>query len=277
MGNLVRFFLRYNGFILFLFLEIVCLVLISLNSEYHQNIFINSANSVSGGMYERSNNLKNYFALRGINDSLASENAKLREGWGSMKEFQILSKDTIADTQVSQRYTVQSAKVIRKTITKSNNLLTINLGKVDGVRPEMGVMGPLGVVGVVKDVGKNFSTVITQLHSSFKIRGEIRSNGYSGDVQWEGKHPDRVRLEHVPKHVNLKKGDTVVTTPYSGLFPEGIPIGFIHDFDKSEGKNFCDIELDIATNFHTLKYVYLVDDLNKREIDSLQNLTEGGQ
>ena len=104
----------------------------------------------------------------------------------------------------------------------------------------MGVTGPSGVVGIVRDVSENFSRIQSLLHSQTRISATV--NGNIGSLVWgEGNYnPGTAILKDVPSHVVLKPGSKVVTSGFS-LFPEGVAIGSVNQvnqdrYHKSRGQ-----------------------------------------
>ena len=275
MRNLILFFIKYNGVFVFLLLQILCFVLIASSSRYHQTFFLNSANKISGSFYENITSVRDYIGLRKVNDSLAAENAKLRNQLQGAVEYFVFVQDSVRDTVTQQLYEYTSAKIVRKTLHQPNNYLTLNIGSAHGISPESGVIGPNGIVGIVKDVSRNFSTVLTLIHQNFRIHGLVTRNNTAGDIRWYGEDPSMAVMENVPKHVELRVGDSVVTSGYSSMFPEGEMIGTIAEVNASESLNFYDIKVKLATDFYSLRYVYIINYLMKAEREEIENPEDG--
>ena len=79
-------------------------------------------------------------------------------------------------------------------------------------------------------------------------------------------------MEDIPKHVPVKVGDTVVTSGFSQLFPRNIMVGTVSDVKMEADKNFLDIKLKLSTNFNSLSYVYVINNMRKEEIQVLDTL-----
>lgn len=275
MRNLINFIARNSFFFLFLLMEIFCFYLIYQNNSFHQTAFINSSSEGVASLYRSYDNVVDYIDLKKVNKVLSEENALLRNH--SLNSFGKVFGRTIhyKDTLYRQNYTYTSAKVINNTINKKNNFLTLDKGALHGIEPNMGVVGPNGIVGIVKDVSDHFCTVYSVLHKNFKTSGKINRNNYFGSVVWSVKDPETGKLLDVPQHVKLKKGDLITTTTYSLVFPENITIGTIKDFSTKEGSGFWDIDIEFGTDFQTLSYVYIIKYLMKDEQERLElNLEE---
>lgn len=258
MQNVFRFFLRNFYFILFLFLEFLSLTLIVRHNFYQKSVIFNSANALSGNILGTFTTVRDYFYLREINKQLAEENAKLKSYHKS--SFVIDDRTTFVynDTLYDRKFTYLPAKVVNNSIHRPNNYLTLNVGSKRGVQPGMGVVSPVGVVGIVKDVSENFSTVYSMLHSDSKISGKVGTDEIIGTVIWQGEHYRRAELTDIARHHQIEKGDTVFTSSFSQIFPANVPIGYISSFTVNKAYDFYEIKLDLATDFSKVSEVYVI-------------------
>lgn len=265
MRSLFRFLLRNYFFMLFLALETISLVLMVSFNNYQRVKFVNSSNDLAGGIYERFSSLNDYFSLSRTNAKLAEENAELRQKIDRLNSiYEKYPPITKSDTIDAPAYVFTSAKVISNSVNKSFNYITINKGSRQGIKPDMGIVGTDGVVGVITNVSANYATGLSLLNKKLSIPAKITKNNYFGSLVWDGEHYNTADLKEIPFHIMVEVGDTVVTSGYSNIFPEGIMIGTITKFDVESGTNFYNIKVQLSTNFKALKYVYLVQN-NKRQ------------
>lgn len=174
MRNLFNFIARHYFFFLFIALQIVSFALIFQNHFYQRSAFVNSSNYLAGNIYGLRNNISQYFDLRVINEQLAIENNAMLEkiaGTYLATDQQIF---TFNDTLYRKQYTYINARVINNSVRNRNNYITLNKGRLHGIKPDMGVITPLGVIGVVKEVSGNFSSVLSFLHSDIQISAKIK-------------------------------------------------------------------------------------------------------
>jgi rod shape-determining protein MreC len=288
--NLIIFLRRYFNFFLFLLLEVICIVLVFRNNDFQKTAYLNSANSVSARLYNRYNNVQYYFHLKATNDSLVNENARLhnilRTSYDSVTLDNLVKTDTIrtysTDTTRKvvgielRRYLYHAAKVVNNTVNAPINYITIHRGSANGLKPNMGVIGPSGIVGVVRSVSENYAVVLSLLSKgrNFGFSARLSHSREMGTVRWYGGDAGYALMEDVPKSVRLVKGDTVVTSGYSALFPENIPIGYVESYSLTDkGSTAYTIRIKLATNFYNLQYVYVVDNMLKDEQKSLEDST----
>jgi len=269
MRNFFNFLIRQYFFFLFLILEIISFVLIVQYNYYQKSSFINTTNNISGGILSSFHSISEYFSLRETNQKLAEENARLLS---EAAKF-YLKTDTLThfqkDTIYNRQFVFTTAKVLSNSTNRRNNYLTLNKGSKHGIRIDMGVISSNGIVGIVKEVSTNFSSVISVLNKETKISAKIRKNGQIGTVIWEGGNYRYGHLIDIPTHIKPLIGDTIITSGFSNSFPEGILIGTISDFKIEKGDNFYTITIKFLNDFNSISYVNVIKNLMKPELDEL--------
>ncbi len=272
MGRVFLFIYQYRAFFTFLLLELFCTWLIVLNNQYQGASFFNSANSFVASVNGISQNTKDYFSLREMNSILADENTQLRKKLEYHNQA-ALQADSIgsADSSVIKRFDFISAKVVNNSINMQTNFITINRGSADGIKAGMAVINDQGVVGKVKITSKHFSVVTSLLNIDIMISGLMKRTGYFGTIQWGGADdPDHVKLKFIPLHVKPMVGDTIVSSGYSGVFPEGIMIGTIARINPSPETSFHDLDVKLSQDFRKLSFATVIKSNLKPELDSLK-------
>jgi rod shape-determining protein MreC len=274
MERLFLFFYQYRAFFTFLVLEVVCAWMIIENNQYQGARFFNSSNTLIANLNTFSQGVREYFLLRKINSTLAEENAMLRSQLEQFNQerYALANNDptqVTIDSAFVKQYDFISAKVVANTVHRYTNFLTINKGSSDGVDVGMAVISPHGVVGKVKTTSKHFSVVTSVLHIDVQISVVIKSSGYFGTAQWDGRDPDFIKLKYIPKHINPVKGDTIVTSGYNAVYPEGVMVGIIDDVKKDE-KLYYDLTVKLSQDFRKLSYVEVVRSHLRHERDSLE-------
>jgi rod shape-determining protein MreC len=252
-------------FFVFLLLEFVCFWLIVRNNNFHRGSVLSSSNRLVGNVYELNNNITEYFRLKSVNEELAVENAALRALLKESKYAVPTGKGEVRDSITRQHYTYIPAKVIKNSTDRQDNYLTINRGILQGVEPEMAVISSVGVVGIVKDVSKNYASVISVLHHNSSISAKLKDSGYIGSLVWNGRDPQVAQLMDIPNHVELAEGMQIQTSGFSAMFPAGINIGKVRSFEVKDGDNFYSIDVELLTDMHNVSVVYVVDNLMRME------------
>ena len=250
MQNLLAFLLRNYHWLLFLLLETVSVVLLFRYNSYQGSVWVSSANSVAGVVYEASAQVEHYFHLGEVNEQLTARNVSLEQQLAHIRR---------SDTIAPQARGI-AAKVVSNSIDRPDNLITIDKGRADGVRPDMGVAGGTGLVGVVFIAGDHYSVVIPLLNTRSHISCSIRKSNYFGYLQWTGGDPSVAYIEDIPRHARFRRGDWVETSGYSSIFPAGITVGRIEQvYNSSDGLSYR-LKVRLATDFSCLRDVVVIED-----------------
>ncbi len=264
MRNIFQFIVKYHFFILFLILETFSFYLIVNYNEPHKTHYLNSSSKISATIFELTSSLTDYVSLKRANVELSRENALLRS--------QLLNVDATKTISTSESglnldtvYYAIPAKVINNSVNKLHNFITINKGYNDGIEPDMGVMSARGLVGITRNVSKNYSTVTSLLNTQLKVSAKLRDSNYFGSLSWQGQSVKVATLSEIPSHAAIEIGDAVVTSGFSSIFPEGILIGTIESYKINRGEGFYDIKVRLSVDFSNLTYVESIANYRKKE------------
>jgi len=268
--SLLIFLIRFHAFFLFLMLAAVCIVLIYREKSFQRTAMITSANTVVGSIQGARNQVIDYFQLERLNDSLRQENALLRQQLSNAWFSDTIAFITVTDSARTQHYRYLPAEVINNSVHRFDNYLTLRAGSRHGVKRGMGVIGPQGAVGIVRDVSPNISRALSLLHHQITIPARLARSGDQGRVRYTGTDPDRAVLIDIGRHVRVQPGDIVVTSGYSTAFPADIMIGKVESHTVNHGTGFLEITLRLSTDFRRLQTVYIVDNLFTDEQQTLE-------
>jgi len=270
MRNLLLFLARFHLFFIFVLLQVVSFSLYIRHNHYQQAIFISTSNQVTGNFYQGISSIEAYFSLQDENDKLHQENARLRALLVKSQYIDTAIFTLKADTTLHQKYLYIPAEVVRNTTHLKNNYITLNIGSKHGVKEDMGVISPQGIVGIVHKVSTYFCTVISLLNSFTLIPPKIDSVLNNGSIKWDGNDARYAVLKDINMHIPLKKGMEIVTSNLSSIFPENIPIGILEEAYIPEGENFYTTKVKLHTNFENLYKVYVIQNLYAQEQDTLE-------
>ncbi|VAW16295.1 Rod shape-determining protein MreC [hydrothermal vent metagenome] len=249
------------------------MVLVFNYNNYQKVRFLNSSNRVSGAVYELFNSVSGYFNLANVNEELALENTKLRNELSRHRGIEQKAGLFLPDKSTGGlTYSFTSAKVIHNSVNKQYNYITLDKGAKDGVMPDRGIISKDGVIGILTNVSKTYSAGMSILNRKSNISAKLKRNNYFGSITWDGRDYRYVQLKEVPLHVELHKGDTIVTSGYSSYFPEGVVIGVIHSFEKKGGEYFYSISVELGVDFKSITYVDIINNLKVGEIKELEKL-----
>ena len=269
MKSLLNFLVRTHFLLLFVLIEIFSISLLVNNNSFQRSRMVDFSREFSGNYHRKLADLKEYFALRDINQQLVKENTRLLNIIESTYKSDEIFFRNVTDTVYNQRYFYTPARVVNNSVNKMHNFITLNKGKQQGIKPDMAVVSSGSVVGVVTGVSENFATVISLLNLDFKISAKVKKNGYFGSLSWDGKDYQKAVLNEIPLHADIQVGDTIITSGFSSIYPEGILIGYIEDFEEFSG-SFYTIYVRLSTDFKRLNYVNVIGNLTQNEIIDLE-------
>ncbi len=275
MRGLIDFIIKYSRWFVFLFYVVLSCILLFRSNPYQHYLFLTSANKVSTAIFKGSSAVTSYFNLREINEDLQRRTADLElEVIGlreQIKDYKgVIYGDSLAVDTVQLPYSFIIGHVISNSVSRTHNYITLDKGYRDSVRPEMGVVDQNGVVGIINVVGDNSSRVISLLNPKMRLSCKVKGRNDFGSLVWDGKNPGEALLEEMPRHERFKKGDTIVTSGYSAVFPPEIPVGTIISHEKEHDDNFYVLRIKLFADFSTLSTVRIVTNDMKAELDSIR-------
>ena len=278
MRNLINFLLKYNYWFLFVILEVASFVLLFRFNNYQQSAYFTSANTVVGAVYEVSGGISSYFHLKSVNEDLLDRNMLLEEQINNLeKALKERQLDSIAVNSIlkmhQKDYQLFKARVIKNSLNLADNYITLDKGSSSGIHSEMGVVDGNGIVGIVYETSPSYSVVISVLNSKSNISCKIVGSDYFGYLKWEHGDSRYAYLKDLPRHAEFNLGDTVVTSGFSTVFPEGIMVGTVDDMsDSHDGLSYL-LKIKLATDFGKLSDVRVIARNGQQEQKELENKT----
>lgn len=274
MRDLFRFLHRIRSTLMFLGWLIVSLILLYNGNEHHRSQAISSSNAMVATIFSWRKEVTDYANLKEVNRRLAEENASWRNRHISTYSAVEAPFTRIQDTIRRQEYRVITAKVVNSTWHKPKNFLTLDKGSKAGLRGDMGVIGPNGVVGVIRDVSPGFASVISILNPDIKHSVQLRRTGHYGLLYWNTNDGRTSSLMDIAKHARVAVGDTVETRGGDGVFPAGVLVGVVRTVEDEPGSNYHGITVELSEDMTRSGFVYVVEDPHRMERDTLQQATE---
>ena len=270
MRKLIYFLIRHSSWLLYMIYAVLSFVLLVKYNPYQQSVFFSSANEVAGQVYAVKGGITGYFGLREINRDLQKRNGALEVEVANLRErVRRLEGDSLLERHerdsIFSNYNFIVAQVINNSVSNSHNYITLNKGSRDGLHSEMGVVDQNGIVGIVNAVSDNFAVVISLLNPKLRLSCKVKGSSYFGSLVWDG------------KHVKFAKGDTIITSGYSAVFPEGIMVGVISDFSKQRNDNFYALRVQLSTDFNRLNDVRIIESKGQREKNALEREAMGNE
>lgn len=266
MRNLIDFIIKNSSWFIFVFLEIICFYFIFSSNSYQKSVFLNSSNEITGKLYSVTGGVTSYFGLQSQNRDLLEKNAEYQAQVLSLKK---LLHEVVADSMVIEAFLNDSlkrkkeynfiiAQVVNNNVSMTHNYITISKGESDGIKPDMGVISQQGIVGVVRAVSDNFAVVLPVLNPDMKVSCKTLASNTTGILSWDGSDSRFANMMDYPKFEKFEKGDTIVTSGFSGTFPEGLLVGVVEDYKSQTNDNFYSLKVKLSTDFISLKDVIVI-------------------
>jgi rod shape-determining protein MreC len=251
MGNLWDFLLKNSRWFLFVIYVIASCIMLFDTNPYQHYVWMTSAGRVTSSIYGVAANITSYFHLHDINEDLQHRTAdleleviNLRRQLRNAQEQ--LYADSIANDTVVQPFNFIIAHVISNSVSRTHNYITIEKGSL--------------------------ARIISLLNPKMRLSCKVKGREFFGSLVWDGRSPSEALLEEMPRHERFHKGDTIVTSGYSSVFPEGIPVGTIISHEKEHDDNFYALRIKLFTDFTTLSTVRVISNDMRPELDAI---TEG--
>lgn len=258
MHNLIYLLKRYQTFLLFLVLEIYCLVVFLRNNHYQQASYLNSAQAMAASWLSRKQGVADYLHLKQRNIELQRENATLRSKLkmdsppNPLQDTSFVKQTTRDSVRETIQYNYVAARVVNNTVDQKHNYITLDRGELQGVKKNMAVINERGIVGKITHVSAHYAVAVTLLSEQFNVSAQT-SDGTLGKVSWDGLNIERINLSGIPLSAKLKKGDSIFSSGYS-IFPEHVLIGTVLSSVKPTG-----YLLQPAARFSNLHHVYIIN------------------
>ena len=274
MSSFIERITAYIHWALFLLLEALSGFLLFQYNHYQGSVWFTQANSVAAQVHEWEAYVLSYLRMPAENAALTQRNIMLQYNNDVLRhQLAELRADSSftqqAQTRALSGMTLIPARVVDNSVRQKDNMLVINVGSNDGVKPEMGVVSGTGVVGIVSQVTPHYALVMSVLNSHSSISCRLRGTEYFGYMKWKGGRTLRASMDDVPRHARIKKGDIVETSGFSAVFPPGIFLGKVAEIRNSSDGMAYELEILLSTDIANIRHVNVIRNHSKEELDSL--------
>lgn len=276
MRNIFLFIRRYFNFILFLLLQGFSIYLIVHYSKYHHAVFSKTSNQLTGKINEKYNSITAYFSLKKTNDSLVAANEMLYNKLKADFELPDTTSNFIVDSikidsmEQFRKYHYYPAKVVYNSVASQNNFIVLGRGSSQNIKKDMGVIDPnRGVVGIITEVSADYAVVMSLLHKDSHLSGKLLKGGETGTLSWDGKTPNMISLNGIPKSAKVVKGDTIISSGFSTSIPKGMMMGIVQEVKSDKSTNNHLIKFKTVANFYNLEFAYIIDNKQAEAINAI--------
>lgn len=277
MRSLFDFLIKHISWIVFLiYVALSCILLFTFN-PYQRSTFFGSSNKLVAKVYELSDEVTGYFGLRTVNDELLQRNGDLELEVMQLRTQLLHYQDSAAIDSLSdpmllrEKYDYEMARVINNSVVHVDNYITLNKGSKDGITPDMAIINQQGVVGVVAVVNDDNAVALSLLNTKWHLSCKVKNSDYFGSLSWDTESPQYATLNELPRHIHYNIGDTIVTSGFSAIFPEGLMVGTIVGDAEQKNDNFINMRIKLACDFYQLGSVIV---MRNKQLDEQKQLEE---
>lgn len=277
MIKLILFIKKIHFFLLFIILESLAVHYYANSTSYTKVKLVTASNYVVGGLYAQLSGVGSYFNLRSENRRLLEELARvhnqldsLRPDTSRLASVLLTAQDSLLlFNQGTRRYEYYDARVVNNSFTRQENYITLNKGVRDGMEPNMAVIAGGGIAGYVLSCSDRYSVCMSVLNRNFNTSGRIKGEEYFGSVYWDGISYEYVTLTEIPKYAPIERGDTILTTDYSSIFPPDVMIGTVESFELRNA-TYYEVKVRLHADIAALSNVLAVKYLDANERNALE-------
>lgn len=257
---------------IFIVLEIAALSMLQSNGTLQKTWALKGVHAFYAAVWGKTEEIKYYFSLKKENDQLAAENFALAK---QLKHYQELEAEHLTDSSgvkpdslAAERYIFQPASIAKISNNKQRNYIIIDKGSEDGIIPQSGIITGQGVIGIVDAVSRRYSYAISFKNTDMTVSARVGRTGPVGSMIWDGASSNGAVLNEIPHHISIERGDTVFTSGFSSIFPPDIPLGKVGDSKIVDGATY-ELQVELFEDFRALRYVTVVRNTGREEIDTL--------
>ena len=276
VNSIFQFLYKQLHWIVFIVLEIVCFVLLFSYNNYQGSVYLSTANQATARVVAGKHRVTTYFGLAEVNSRLATQNADLLQRVEELESLVALHQlDSLAQVEAVQRvyrtgYVITPAQIVDKSINRTDNYITLDRGTLDGVQPDMGVMGTDGVIGVVDKCTEHYSLVMPLLNSKSSLSCKVMGHNDLGYLRWSGGDARYAMLHDLPRYSKVAVGDSIVTSGNSSFFPEGIMVGVVEELYPSPDGFYMTLKVALSTQFSHLEQAFIMRKMDAEEMAALK-------
>ena len=278
MRSILDILIKHNHWFLFLLLEGISFVLIVSFNNYQSATMFTSANGIAGNLFAAITDIDSYFGLKDENEALHEHNMELiceidglKKELGLYKDSAAIADSPYTSTDKSKDFYYQTAKVVNNPVNDVNYFITINKGTSSGLDQQMGVFNDKGVVGITYTSSENFTIVLPLLNGKSRLSCRVSGGNSYCTLQWDGDDTRYSYLVDLPRYGEFTQGDTVITSGFSSIFPEGLPVGSIESLEDSEDGLFYKAKVKLFVDFGNIDNLFVVGNDSKKEQEELEN------
>jgi rod shape-determining protein MreC len=213
--------------------------------------------------------LINVTDLKRENEELRETNAKLMLQISRLREFGIVNKELkeLLTFKDITRFPLIPANIVSRSLSMTQNTITLNAGKKDSVLPGMPVINDRGFIGIVNSISEDFSIARTLNNVELRLAVMDERSRVNGILKWTG---DELIIINIPNTFDVEAGDRIITSDVSSIVPIPIPVGVVEEFRPGETGVFSYIRVKPFADLAPVENIFILAKVKSKQIDNLE-------
>ena len=207
--------------------------------------------------------------LKRENEELRETNAKLMLQISRLREYGIVNKELkdLLAFKDTTGFPLIPASIVSRSLSMTQNTITINAGKKDGVLPGMPVINDKGFIGIVNSVSEDFSIARTLNNVDLRLTVMDERSRINGILKWTG---EELIIINIPNTFDVQAGDRIITSDVSSIVPIPIPVAIVEEFRRGESGVFSYIRVKPFVDLTPVENVFILAMVKSKQIDNLE-------
>lgn len=207
--------------------------------------------------------------LKRENKELRNTNAELMLQISKLRNYGIVNSELkdLLEFKDTTDFPLIPATIISRSLSMTQNMITLNVGRKDSVLPGMPVINDRGFIGIIHSTSDDFSIARTLHNVDLKLTVMDERSRVNGIMKWTG---EELIIINIPNTFDVKTGDRIVTSELSSIVPLPIPIGVVDEFRKNETGIFSFVSVKPFVDLIPIENVFILADVKSKQKENLE-------
>jgi rod shape-determining protein MreC len=260
---------NFKEYIVLVLLILISLIILTQNN----NPGVQKIRAVAFGSFATItsviNDLFSITDLKKENEELRKTNAKLMIQISKLRQYGIINNELkgLVAFKDSTNFPLIPASIVSRSLSMTQNMVTLNAGEKDSVLPGMPVVNDQGFIGIIQSTSDNYSIAKTLNNVDLKLAVMDERSRINGIMKWTG---EELIIIDIPYTYDIEVGDRIITSEISSIVPVPIPVGIVEEFKTGETGVFSYIRVKPFVDIITLENVFILAEVKSKQIDDLE-------
>jgi len=260
---------RFKEYFVLVILILFSLIILSQN----QNQNVQKLRAIAFGSFASVTSLlTDLFSVTNLkreNEELRRTNAKLMMQISKLRSYGIVNSElkSLLELKDTSSLPFIPSTVVSRSLSMTQNTITLNAGSNDNVLPGMPVINDQGLIGIIHSVSDDYSIARTINNVDFKLTVMDERSRVNGILKWTG---EELVIINIPFTFDVEIGDRIVSSEISSIVPIPIPVGIVSEFKAGESGVFSYIKVKPFVDLTPIENVFILAQVRSKQIDDLE-------